>query len=87
MPASSRTSQADLIRLGFAPLYTRFVDVYEALDRLRRLVERGDYDSTTPRSRDLEGDDRVDLDVGALGRPAAWIATRAGGSSSPKNSA
>jgi kynureninase len=43
--------EPDLIRLGFAPLYTRFADVYEALDRLRWLVERGDYDSTTPRSR------------------------------------
>ena len=43
--------EPDLIRLGFAPLYTRFADVYEALDRLRGLVERGDYDSTTPRSR------------------------------------
>jgi kynureninase len=43
--------EPDLIRLGLAPLYTRFADVYEALDRLRRLVERGDYDSTTPRSR------------------------------------
>ena len=27
----------DLIRLGVAPLYTRFVDVWDALDRLRRL--------------------------------------------------
>jgi kynureninase len=43
--------EPDLIRLGFAPLYTCFADVYEALDRLRGLVERGDYDSTTPRSR------------------------------------
>jgi kynureninase len=32
----------DTIRLGVAPLYTRFVDVYDALDRLRGLVERGD---------------------------------------------
>jgi kynureninase len=31
----------DSIRLGIAPLYTRFVDVYDALDRLRDLVERG----------------------------------------------
>ena len=43
--------EPDLIRLGFAPLYTRFVDVHEALDRLRALVERGDYDASTPRSR------------------------------------
>ena len=43
--------EPDLIRLGFAPLYTRFVDVHEALDRLRALVERGDYDASAPRSR------------------------------------
>jgi kynureninase len=28
----------DSIRFGFPPLYTRFVDVWDALDRLRRLV-------------------------------------------------
>ena len=43
--------EPDLIRLGFAPLYTRFADVHDALERLRELVERGDYDSTAPRSR------------------------------------
>ena len=32
----------DSIRLGVAPLYTRFVDVYDAMDRLRGLVERGE---------------------------------------------
>jgi kynureninase len=31
----------DSVRLGIAPLYTRFVDVYDALDRLRDLVARG----------------------------------------------
>jgi kynureninase len=30
------------IRLGVAPLYTRFADVWDALDRLRGLVERGE---------------------------------------------
>jgi kynureninase len=34
--------EPDTIRLGVAPLYTRFKDVYDALDRLRRLVERGE---------------------------------------------
>jgi kynureninase len=29
----------DMIRLGPAPLYTRFVDVWDAMDRLRRLCE------------------------------------------------
>ena len=33
----------DSIRLGVPPLYTRFVDVYDALERLAVLVERGDY--------------------------------------------
>ena len=35
-----------------APLYTRFVDVHDALERLRVLVERGDQrevDSARPR--------------------------------------
>jgi kynureninase len=33
----------DSIRLGVPPLYTRFVDVYDALERLAALVERGDH--------------------------------------------
>jgi kynureninase len=32
----------DSVRLGVAPLYTRYVDVWDALDRLRGLVERGE---------------------------------------------
>jgi kynureninase len=32
----------DTIRLGVTPLYTRYVDVWDALDRLRGLVERGE---------------------------------------------
>jgi kynureninase len=32
----------DTIRLGVAPLYTRYVDVWDALDRLRGVVERGE---------------------------------------------
>jgi kynureninase len=31
----------DNLRLGFAPLYTSFVDVWETADRLRRVVEEG----------------------------------------------
>jgi kynureninase len=27
----------DMLRLGSAPLYTRFIDVWDAMDRLRRL--------------------------------------------------
>ena len=33
----------DAIRLGFAPLYTRFVDVWDAVDRLAGLAESGRY--------------------------------------------
>jgi len=33
----------DVIRLGVAPLYTRFADVWDAMDRLRGLVERGEH--------------------------------------------
>lgn len=33
----------DRIRVGLAPLYTRFVDVHEAVRRLHRIMESGDY--------------------------------------------
>jgi kynureninase len=33
----------DSIRLGLPPLYTRFTDVWDGLDRLRRLVEGGEH--------------------------------------------
>ncbi len=33
----------DAIRLGLPPLYTRFTDVWEAVDRIRRIVETGDH--------------------------------------------
>jgi kynureninase len=33
----------DRVRLGPAPLYTRFVDVWDAMDRFRRLLESGEY--------------------------------------------
>jgi kynureninase len=42
----------DSVRLGIAPLYTRFVDVYDAIDRLRDLVQRGvhrEIDTTVSR--------------------------------------
>jgi len=42
----------DRVRLGPAPLYTRFVDVWDAMDRLRGLVERGEQrDVDQSRSR------------------------------------
>ena len=33
----------DRLRLGFAPITTRYVDVWDAFDRLRRLVEKGTH--------------------------------------------
>jgi kynureninase len=33
----------DTIRLGFAPLYSRFVDVWDAVDRLESLVAAGEH--------------------------------------------
>lgn len=42
----------DRIRLGVAPLYTSHVEVFDALERLRGLVERGEHervDATLPR--------------------------------------
>ncbi len=38
----------DSIRLGLPPLYTRFTDVWDALDRLRRLVEDAAYADVDP---------------------------------------
>jgi kynureninase len=39
----------DAIRLGFSPLYTRFVDVWDALDRLRDLAGSGPLPEPPPR--------------------------------------
>ena len=33
----------DVVRLGFPPLYSRFVDVWDAVDRLADLTESGRY--------------------------------------------
>jgi kynureninase len=35
--------EPNTIRLGFAPLYSRFVDVWDAVDRLVELVDSGRY--------------------------------------------
>jgi kynureninase len=39
----------DAVRLGVAPLYTRHVDVWDALARLRELVARGEHETVDPR--------------------------------------
>ncbi len=41
----------DRLRLGPAPIATRFVDVWDALDRLRRLVESGAHERHVPTPR------------------------------------
>ena len=33
----------DLLRFGFTPLYTRFVDVFDAVERLHRVLARGEW--------------------------------------------
>jgi kynureninase len=38
----------DTVRLGVAPLYTRHVDVWDALDRLRDLVARREHEAFDP---------------------------------------
>jgi kynureninase len=40
--------EPDTIRLGVAPLYTRFGDMYDALERLRALVARGEQHELEP---------------------------------------
>ena len=42
----------DLLRFGFAPLYTRFVDVWDAVDRLVDVVESGAWTDARFRVRD-----------------------------------
>ena len=33
----------DILRFGFAPLYTRFADVWDAVDRLAHVLQRGEW--------------------------------------------
>ena len=33
----------DILRFGFTPLYTRFVDVWDAVDRLQQVLESGEW--------------------------------------------
>ena len=35
--------EPDNIRLGIAPLYTRYIDLWETAQRLRRVVEKKSY--------------------------------------------
>jgi kynureninase len=38
----------DTVRFGFPPLYTRFADVHEAVERLRHVIERREYLEVDP---------------------------------------
>jgi len=33
----------DILRFGFAPLYTRFADVWDAVDRLAQVLASGEW--------------------------------------------
>ena len=35
--------QPDILRLGLSPMTTRFADIWDGMDRLHRIVERGDH--------------------------------------------
>ena len=36
-------ADADILRFGFTPLYTRFVDVWDAVEQLRDVLASGAY--------------------------------------------
>jgi kynureninase len=41
----------DLLRFGFAPAYVRFVDVWDAVATLRRIMDEGSWDREEFRNR------------------------------------
>ena len=41
----------DLLRFGFAPLYTRFVDVWDAVEALRDVLASGQWREAKYRQR------------------------------------
>ena len=41
----------DILRFGFTPLYTRFVDVWDAVDRLRAVLASGEWREERFRAR------------------------------------
>jgi len=40
--------EPDNIRIGMAPLYTSYAEVWEAVDRIRRVVEEERYRAYSP---------------------------------------
>ncbi|MFD0637956.1 hypothetical protein ACFQ9X_46780 [Catenulispora yoronensis] len=43
----------DRVRLGMAPATTRFVDVWDAFDAMRRIVEAREYEAVDPTRTDV----------------------------------
>ena len=43
--------EPDLLRFGFAPMYTRYVDVWDAVDHLRGVMTNREYESPEYRTR------------------------------------
>jgi kynureninase len=43
----------DLLRFGFAPLYVRYVDVWDAAEALRSVIATGAYRTAANRARSL----------------------------------
>ena len=41
--AADPGASADLLRFGFTPLYTRFVDAWDAVEQLRDVLASGAY--------------------------------------------
>ena len=41
--SSGRTGSLDILRFGFTPLYTRFEDVWNAVEHLRQVLESGEW--------------------------------------------
>lgn len=42
-PGSGRTGNLDILRFGLTPLYTRFEDVWNAVEHLRQVLESGEW--------------------------------------------
>lgn len=49
---NARNGEPDLLRFGFTPLYTRFVDVWDAVETLHDVLEAGAARSSAPARRD-----------------------------------
>ena len=60
----------DILRFGFTPLYTRFVDVWDAVDRLEHVLATGEWRSraSTCAPRSLEGGEHEARGVGGRNR-------------------